>query len=157
MQFRKIAIAADHAGRELKLQLKQFLADNHIPCRDFGVEDGETESVDYPDYAAPLASAVSRGEVDAGIAICGSGIGMAICANKFPGVRAVSAWDNWSCSKGREHNDSNVLCLASRQLSISQAMELVHLWLTTPYVGDRHEGRLQKLREIEQENFKSPH
>jgi ribose 5-phosphate isomerase B len=154
VQFKKIGLAADHAGRELKIQLKQFLIDNNIPFHDFGVADEREDSVDYPDYAAQLAQAVSRGEVDGGIAICGSGIGMAITANKFPGVRAVSAWDNWSTSKGREHNNSNVLCLASRQLSISQAIEMVHLWLMTPYVGDRHDGRLEKIRRLEEENFK---
>lgn len=154
MEFKKIGLAADHAGRELKLQLKQFLTDNNIPTFDFGVGDDNEASVDYPDFAAALAKAVSKGEVDGGIAVCGSGLGMAITANKFPRVRAVSAWDNWSCVKGREHNNSNVLCLASRQLTVSQAMELVHLWLTTPYVGERHDGRLHKIQALEKANFK---
>jgi ribose 5-phosphate isomerase B len=156
VEFRKIGLAADHAGRELKLQLKQFLIDTNIPFHDYGVADSCEDPVDYPDYAALLAQAVSRGEVDGGIAVCGSGIGMAITANKFPGVRAVSAWDNWSCSKGREHNNSNIICLASRQLSFSQAIELVHLWVMTPYIGERHDHRLEKIQRLEEKNFK-PH
>lgn len=154
MQFKKIGIAADHAGKDLKIQIKQFLTDSNIPFFDFGVADDCLDAVDYPDYAASLAQAISRGELDGGIATCGSGVGMAICANKFPRIRAASAWDNWSCIKGREHNNSNVLCLASRQLSISQAIEMIHLWLTTPYVGERHNQRLQKLAKLEQLNFK---
>ena len=140
----KIGIAADHAGRELKELLITTL--NPVP-RDFGVSD--EGAVDYPDYAAPLAQAVDAGELDRGIAICATGIGMAIVANRFPQVRAAVIWDEQSCLLSRAHNDANLLCLGARLLDHQQAVNWTHKWLTTPFSeAERHRRRVAKTAEV---------
>lgn len=106
------------------------------------------ESVDYPDYAAKVAEAVGRGE-GKGILVCGSGIGMCIAANKVPGVRAAEVWDMTSARLSREHNDANIVCLGSRLLGTQVGCDIIQTWLTTAYLGGRHEGRVQKIRELE--------
>jgi len=150
MQFHSIGIASDHAGAALKELIAQALAEiGGLRLEDFGVATPAPTRVDYVDYAAKLAEAVSRGHIEGGIAICGTGIGMAITANKFRGVRAVSAWDESSCRLGREHNNSNVLCLGARALPPQEALALSRLWLQTPFSGGRYAERLNKIAALE--------
>lgn len=152
--FKSLAIASDHAGKELKLMVIDFIRLMEIPITDFGVGSGSNQSVDYPDYARFVAEAVSKGQFEGGILICGTGLGMSIAANKFAGVQATVVWDEYSCRMARFHNNSNVLCLGGRTLNLHRATELVKIWLETPFQGDRHKMRLDKIREIEKTNFK---
>lgn len=153
--FKKIGIASDHAGKELKTEVLAFLKDRGIECVDYGVPHDSTDRVDYPDYAARLAEDVSKKKVQAGVAICGSGIGMSIVANKFPGIRAVCAWDEFSARMSRAHNDTNILCLGSRALGSYRAKDLIEIWLTTSFAGEQHEIRIDKINEIEKKLFSS--
>ncbi|NRA43700.1 MAG: ribose 5-phosphate isomerase B [Oligoflexales bacterium] len=155
MVFKKLGIASDHAGKDLKKTILEFLSEQGLEVIDFGVDCNSTESVDYPDYAAKLAEAVSNQKIDGAIAICGTGIGMCITANKYPSVRACSVWDEYSSRMSREHNDSNCLCLGSRTLNHYRALDIVKIWVETPFGGDRHRSRLDKVTSIEQKNFKT--
>lgn len=149
----KILIAADHGGLDLKKNIVENLSKNkNITFEDVGCFS--TDSVDYPDFAEKVALAVSNGEVDRGILVCGTGIGMAITANKFKGVRASIVNDLFSAQMTREHNDLNVLCLGGRVLDSKLAIEIVGLFLTTPFADGRHSKRLDKIRDIENRNFK---
>ena len=140
----KIGIAADHAGRELKQLLIATL--NPAP-QDYGVHDeGE---VDYPDYARSLAQAVAEGELERGIAICGTGIGMAIVANRFANVRAANVWSEQTCLLSRTHNDANILCLGARLLDHQQVVRWTQLWLATDFSGEeRHRRRIAKTESV---------
>ena len=136
----KIGIAADHAGRELKQLFITTL--NPVP-RDYGVHDERV--VDYPDYACSLAKAVDCGELERGIAICGTGIGMAIVANRFVNVRAAAIWSEQTCLLSRTHNDTNIICLGARLLDPKQALRWTQLWLSTSFSGEeRHRRRVAK-------------
>ena len=150
----KIGIASDHAGKELKQLIVDLvrLTDNDVV--DYGVATDSDKSVDYPDYAAFLAKDVSSGKLDLAIAICGTGIGMSITANKFPGVRAAVAWDEFSAKMAKAHNNANILCLGARSINHHRASEMVKVWLATKFEGDRHQLRLDKIREIEKKNLK---
>ena len=156
MQFKTIGIASDHAARDLKALIADYIRLYDVKVIDFGVGPDSTKSVDYPDYAAFVAREVSEKKIDAGIAVCGTGIGMSIACNKYPGVRATVVWDEYSAKMSREHNDSNLLCLGARTLNHHRAVDLVKIWLESPFLGDRHQIRLDKIREIEKKNFK-PH
>jgi ribose 5-phosphate isomerase B len=145
----KIGIASDHAGKELKQLIAEFVKMKNFDVVDYGVAFDSDKSVDYPDYAAILAADVSGGKLDYGVLICGTGIGMCITANKFPGVRAASVWDEFTAKMSRAHNDANIICLGARALNHHRAAELVNLWLDTPFEGNRHKARLEKIREIE--------
>ncbi|HSE84149.1 MAG TPA: ribose 5-phosphate isomerase B [Thermodesulfobacteriota bacterium] len=149
MTRKKLAIASDHAGVELKEEIKKFLPELGYPFDDFGV-DG-FESVDYPDYAKAVAEKVSKGGYEKGILLCGSGVGMAIVANKFPHVRAVQANDIYTAVMSRKHNDTNILTLAGRVTGKELSKEIVKAWLETSFEGGRHEKRLRKIKEIEKE------
>lgn len=140
----RVAIGADHGGFRLKEALKKLLEELGHEVRDFGPERGDA-SVDYPDFALPLARAVAAGEWDRGILICGTGIGMSIAANKVPGVRCALAHDVYSARMTREHNDSNVLALGERVIGVGLAEEIVRVWLSTPFSGGRHQRRLDKI------------
>ncbi|MFQ5328386.1 MAG: ribose 5-phosphate isomerase B [Thermodesulfobacteriota bacterium] len=142
-----IAIASDHAGRELKEDIKEFLSECSIESVDMGT-DGD-ESVDYPDYGIPLAEGVSSGQFEKGILICGTGIGMSIVANKFSGVRAALANDLYSTRMAKEHNNANVLVIGGRVVGKGLAREMVRVWLETPFEGGRHQRRLDKISDIE--------
>jgi ribose 5-phosphate isomerase B len=144
-----VALGADHAGFALKEALKQTLDARGVAWRDFGTSS--TGSVDYPDYAAAVAHAVAEGEADRGILVCGSGVGMAIAANKVPGIRAAPIWDPAAAALAREHNDLNVLTLAGRQVAPDTAAAIVDAFLSTPFAGGRHEPRLAKIRELERD------
>ncbi len=145
----KIGIAADHAGKELKQLIADFVRLKNFEVVDYGVSVESDKSVDYPDYAAILATDVSSGKIDRGVLICGTGIGMSMTANKFPGVRAALIWDDFTAKMSRAHNDANIICLGARVLNHHRAAELVNLWLDTEFEGSRHQARLDKIREIE--------
>ena len=145
----RIAIGADHAGYELKELIKQTLDELRTPYRDFGADSDE--SVDYPDYAAKVGRAVAAGEFDRGILICGTGIGMAIAANKFPGVRAAPCSDEVTAEISRRHNNLNVLCLSADMLSPRAVERMVEVWLSTPFEGGRHERRVEKIHQLEKQ------
>lgn len=143
----KIAIASDHAGLDLKDKIIKFLQETGQPVSDLGTHN--RDSVDYPDYGIPVAQAVSEGKIERGILICGTGIGMSIVANKFPGVRAALCYDPFTAKVSRLHNDANVLVLGERVLEEKTALEIVRLWLATGFDGGRHARRLTKIDEIE--------
>jgi ribose 5-phosphate isomerase B len=149
MQFSRLGIACDHAGKDLKVMILDFVALMDLNVRDYGVGIDTEKSVDYPDYAKLLAEDVSKGNLDGAIAICGTGLGMAIAANKFPGVNATPVWDEYSCRMARMHNDSNILCLGARTLNFHRATDLVKIWLETSFAGDRHRFRVSKIRALE--------
>ena len=139
----RIAIASDHAGFTLKEALKRTLGPSVERLDDFGTDS--EESADYPDFAAAVGLRVASGEYDRGILICGTGIGMTIAANKIPGVRAATVWDETTARLCRSHNDANVLALGARELSPEFALALVRVFLETPFAGGRHERRVRKL------------
>ncbi len=139
----KIAVGADHAGYTLKQELKRCLETWGHEVFDFGTDS--PESVDYPDYAHTVGSAVVAGKCQYGILVCGTGIGMAIAANKVPGVRAANV-DREDCARlSREHNNANVLTLGARVLNKEQAVALARLWLETPFAGGRHKLRVDRM------------
>lgn len=142
-----LIIGSDHAGFDLKEKIKPFLAASGIIVVDVGPE--HDVSVDYPDYAAEVAGRVSAGEFSRGILICGSGAGMVIVANKFPGVRAVLCLNEEMARLCRSHNDANVLVLAGRMTEMDKAKSIIGAWLNTPFEAGRHQRRLDKIREIE--------
>jgi ribose 5-phosphate isomerase B len=144
---KKIALAADHAGYEEKEKIKKILDDLGIEYSDMGTTS--TDSVDYPDYAQKVADAVSKGEVEQGLLVCGSGTGMAIAANKVRGVRAAVAWNPVIARLAREHNDANVLALPARFMSDSDAVEVVKAWFEAGFDGGRHAKRVEKISELE--------
>lgn len=144
----KLAIASDHAGYGLKNRILRYLSEKKVNAVDFGT-DGR-DSVDYPDYAIQVAEAVSKGNLDCGILICGTGIGMSITANKFPGVRAALCHNAVTAEASRRHNDANVLVLGERVLDEETAVQIVRIWLETDFEAGRHQRRLDKIRAIEQ-------
>ncbi len=137
----KIAIGADHAGFEYKEMLKTFLSDHQVT--DFGTHS--LDSVDYPDFAHPVASAVENNEADFGILVCGSAQGVAITANKHQGVRAAVTWLADIASLARQHNNANVICIPARFVSEDLAKEMVSTFLATPFEGGRHTSRVNKI------------
>ena len=145
-----IAIGSDHAGIEYKEKLKSFLASKNRSCKDFGTHD--SSSVDYPDYAHPVAIEVESGYAAFGILICGTGIGMCIAANKIKGIRAALAQDELSAQLSRTHNDANVLCLSADLLGQTLMKRIVDIWFRTAFDGGRHERRLAKIAMIENGN-----
>ncbi len=148
----KIAIASDHAGFPLKKKITEFLSKEKITFEDLGVD--KASSVDYPDYAEKVAEAVSLKKVDAGILVCGTGLGMSISANKFKGVRAVAVSDLYSARMAKEHNDANVLDVGGRVMDASKALRLVKVWLKSSYKNERHQKRLDKITALEEKNLK---
>ena len=144
----KIAIARDHTGSELKEDIKVFLKELGIG-NSVDMGSNGNESVDYPDYGIPLAEKVSRGELEKGILICGTGIGMSIVANKFPNVRAALVNDVYSARMAKEHNNANILVIGGRIAGKGLAREMVKTWLGAKFEGGRHQRRLDKIREIE--------
>ena len=144
----RVIIGSDHAGYVLKEALKRPLAAAGAEVLDAGTHCGD--SVDYPDYGTVAAGRVSSGEFEKGILVCGSGVGMAIVANKFPGVRAALCLDEETARLSRQHNDSNVLVLAGRKTDPETASRIIRVWLETPFEGGRHQKRLDKIRALEQ-------
>lgn len=143
----KIAIGSDHAGFDLKSEIITLLKEMGLEWIDFGT-DGP-HSVDYPDFGERVSRAVSIGEIERGILICGTGIGMSIVANKFPNVRASLCNDLFTARMSRLHNDANILVIGGRIVGKDLAKEIVRVWLSTGFEGGRHTMRLEKIRRIE--------
>ena len=140
----KISLGSDHAGFRYKESIRAHLSQLGHDVRDFGAFSEET--VDYPKFIRPVAEAVARKEAERGIVLGGSGNGEAIVANRVKGIRCTLCWDLRSARFGREHNDANVLSLGQRMISIEEALEIVDLWLATPFLGGRH---IQRIAEID--------
>ena len=139
-----LAIACDHAAVEFKQEIIAHLKKRRIACKDFGAFDAD--SVDYPDYARPVAEGVASGAFEKGILICGTGIGMSIAANKVAGIRCALCSDTFSARATREHNDANVLALGARVLGIGLALDIVDIFVDTPFSNDeRHIRRIDKI------------
>lgn len=143
----RIAIGSDHAGYDFKEAVSTRLAAAGHEVVDKGCHS--TDSVDYPDYAAAVGRAVAAGEVDRGILICGTGVGIAMAANKVPGVRAAVVHDRFTAEMSRAHNDANVLCLGARVLDGKHAIELAEYWLTVVFDGGRHARRVSKIADLD--------
>lgn len=139
----KIAIGSDHAGFDYKEKIKIFLRELGYVVRDFGTNSNEP--VDYPVFIRPVAEAVARGEFERGIVLGGSGNGEAMVANKVKGIRCALCWNLETARLSREHNDANVLSLGQRMMPPELALEIVKLWLTTPFAGERHERRVRMI------------
>lgn len=139
----KIALGADHAGFEYKEMIKNHLEKSGHEVRDFGTNS--PQSVDYPDFAHPVATAVEKKEFELGVLICGSGNGVAITANKRQGIRAAICWTEEISSLARQHNNANVLCIPARFVSTELAEKITDKFLSTPFEGGRHETRVNKI------------
>ena len=148
----KIAIASDHAGKELKEDLIEFLRGMDVEPVDMGVNSDS--SVDYPDYGTPVAERVSNGELERGVLLCGTGIGMSILANKFKNVRAALVNDVYTARMAKEHNDANILVIGGRVVGKGLAREIVRTWLISTFEGGRHQRRLDKITEVEKKMMK---
>lgn len=142
-------IASDHGGLELKDAVKGFLSGRGIAVRDLGTLN--SDSVDYPDFGEKAARAVARGEAEKGILICGTGIGMSIVANKFPGVRAALVTDEFTARMSKEHNNANIIVMGGRVLTPEEACRMVGVWLDAVFEGGRHQRRLDKIAQIEED------
>jgi len=143
----KIAIGSDHGGYELKNSMIGFLKETGYDVRDFGTHS--KESCDYPLIGFEVARAISDGVVDRGMLICKTGVGMAIVANKLHGVRAVACYDEEMARTSREHNECNVIVLASNYTDFKKAKEIIKIWLGTKPLGERHARRVKQIKEIE--------
>jgi ribose 5-phosphate isomerase B len=145
----KVAIGSDHGGWELKQEVVKYIKSAYpFELSDYGPVDNK--SVDYPDFGAKVAEAISTGSVDRGILICGTGIGMSIVANKYPHVRAALCHDHFTARMSRLHNDANILVMGERVVGKGVALEIVKTWLETEFEGGRHKNRLDKIQAIEQ-------
>lgn len=143
----RIAVGSDHAGLSLKANLAEHLRAQGHELMDVGTH--ESRSCDYPDYAVAVARLVSSGEAERGLLVCGSGLGMAIAANKVAGVRAVTVSDTFSAHASREHNDANVLCLGERVVGPGLARDILDTWMRAEFEGGRHTGRVAKINALD--------
>jgi ribose 5-phosphate isomerase B len=146
-----IALASDHAGFQLKQGVLSYLEEAEIPHKDFGCFS--EDRVDYVDFAAEAVQAVVEGRFDRCILVCGAGLGMAIVANKFKGIRATPCYDEYMTEMSRKHNDSNCLTLGGRILPLDEALRIVQIWLETSFEKGRHEKRIQKIALLEEKHF----
>ena len=142
-----IIIGCDHAAYPLKEKVKDYLAGKGIDVEDVGTNS--EESVDYPDFGKKVSSMVSNGNFKRGILMCGTGIGMSMVANKFPHIRAALCTEPFSAEMSRRHNDSNILVMGGRMLGETLALEIVRVWLETPFDGGRHQARLNQFDTID--------
>jgi ribose 5-phosphate isomerase B len=145
----KLAIASDHAGFELKESIVTFLRAKGVVLEDFGPKNGDR--VDYPDYGILIAKAIQEKKISRGILICGTGVGMSIVVNRFPGIRGTLCADLYTAKMCREHNDSNILIMGGRVIGVGLAEEIVDTWLNTPFEGGRHQKRLDKIEDIDRQ------
>jgi ribose 5-phosphate isomerase B len=145
--MKKIAIASDHGGFNLKESMIAHLLNTGWEVDDLGPHNGS--AVDYPDYGIKLAEAVADKKVERGIVICGTGIGMSIVVNRYPGIRGTLCSDLFTAKLCREHNDSNILIMGGRVIGVGLAAEIVNTWLNTPFEGGRHQRRLDKITQID--------
>ena len=148
---KNIAVASDHRGYKLKERIKSCLSSLGHTVNDCG-PDNEKDSVDYPDYGAKVANAVSKGDSDCGMLICGTGIGMSLAANKVSGIRAALCHDLLTTEMSRRHNNANVLCIGADVVKENQIEEQIKLWLNTEFEGGRHERRVNKIMDLEKES-----
>ena len=148
----KIALASDHAGYALKAGIAEYLKTHGFAFEDLGCGPGET--VDYVEYGAKGARAVVSGDCDRAILVCGTGLGMAVAANKFKGLRATPCAIEYAAEVSRSHNDSNCLTLGGRTQTLDLAVRIVRIWLETPFEGGRHGRRVDMIRDLETANFK---
>jgi ribose 5-phosphate isomerase B len=149
----RVVLGSDHAGYKLKEKVKEYLHGLGVEIQDVGAFS-DSQSVDYPDYAAAAAARVSDGSADRAILVCATGAGMCITANKVPGIRAVSGWEPEIVRLSRAHNDANVLCLPGRFMEAKTAQELVKIWLVTAFDGGRHQRRVDKISTLEKRDPK---
>lgn len=147
---KKIALGADHAGFEEKEKLKKTLDELGVEYEDVGTFS--TDSVDYPDFAQKVGEKVESGEAEQGILVCGSGIGVAIAANKMHGIRAAQAWNEETARLARQHNDANVLTIGARVIPEEEIPKIVKAWFAADFEGGRHEKRVGKIMDLEKEN-----
>ena len=147
-----IVIGCDHGGYKLKEEIKRYLIEKGIECEDVGTYS--EESVNYPEYAAKVAEAVSSKKADTGIVVCRSGIGVSMVANKFKGVRCAPCYEETTAKFSRMHNNANVLALGADYVSVNDAICIVRMFLATPFEGGRHQDRVDLITEIENENMK---
>lgn len=147
MKPKRIAIGSDHAGFESKERAKREIAALGIEVEDKGTDS--LQSVDYPDFGAAVGRAVVNGEVDRGVVICGSGIGISIAANKVPGVRAALCWNEETAQLARQHNDANILCLGARFIEPELAARMIRAFIETEFDGGRHAQRVEKLTRLD--------
>ena len=145
-----IGIASDHAGFELKVNIVLLLSEQGYEVNDMG--PANSDSVDYPDYAISVAQALTTNKVSRGIVICGTGIGMSIVVNRFPGIRGTLCSDVYTAKMCRQHNNSNILIMGGRVVDHDLAKEIVKVWLNTPFEGGRHQKRLDKITQFEKSN-----
>ncbi len=143
----RIALGADHAGFQIKDRIKETLQKQGYEVIDFGTHS--EESVDYPDYARQVAQSVSQAESDRGILVCGTGLGMAVTANKFRSIRAATCNDTYTAHMAAEHTDANILCVGARVVDADHAVAIVAEWLKGKFGGGRHQRRIDKITEIE--------
>lgn len=146
----KVVVASDHAGYEVKEKIKKILDDMNLTYEDLGTDS--TEAVDYPDFAARVATAVSEGQADRGVLVCGTGIGVSIAANKYRGVRAALCHNAETARLSREHNDANVLAVGARTTPLEDIDAAVRTFFTTEFAGGRHARRVEKINQIEENN-----
>jgi ribose 5-phosphate isomerase B len=147
----KIALASDHAGYAEKERLKPLLNELGLDVQDLGTVS--EDSVDYPDYARKVAEEVAQGRVDQGVLVCGSGTGMAITANKVPGVRAAVAWSEETARLARQHNDANVMAIGARTTPAGQIPAIVRAWFSADFEGGRHADRVEKIESRKQYRY----
>jgi len=147
----KVAIASDHGGMNIRKEIISLMKEMNIEYVDLGCECNS--SVDYPDYAIPVAEKVANGEVDRGILICGTGIGMSIAANKVEGIRCALVHDTFSAKATREHSDTNILSMGERVIGPGLARDIARIWLTTPFEGGGHANRVNKISIYEAEKI----
>ena len=146
----RISVGSDHRGFAIRSKVVELLQQLGHEVEDVGTFT--PDAVDYPDIASLVAPKVSRGEIDRGILVCGTGLGMCIAANKFPGVRAAPCHDDLTAEMSRRHNDTNILCLSADLLGERLIDRMIELWLSTPFEGGRHARRVAKIGELEREN-----
>ena len=143
-----IAVCCDHGGLSLKQEVLRHLEEKGLEYKDFGTNS--PESCDYPDIVKPLCQAIQRGECDKGVIICGTGIGISMAANKMKGIRAALCHDSFSAEFTRRHNDSNIIAFGARVIGPGLALQLLDIFLNTPFEGGRHARRVEKMMALEQ-------
>ncbi|MBX4266178.1 ribose 5-phosphate isomerase B [Clostridium estertheticum] len=148
----RIALGSDHGGLSLKKEIIKHLKGKNIEVTDFGTHT--EDSCDYPDYALKVAREVVEGNFELGILVCGTGIGVSICANKVPGIRAALCADTFSAHATREHNNANILTLGERTTGIGLALDIVDTFINAKFLGERHQRRIDKITEIEKKYCK---
>ena len=147
-----IALGSDHGGYILKEEIKKYLDEKQIPYKDFGTST--PERTDYPVFAEAVAKSIQSNECDKGILICTTGIGMAMAANKFKGIRAAVCLNEANAKQAKEHSDINVLALSAEELSITKVVPIIRMWMASEFLGGRYLERLQMIEEIEKQNMK---